>query len=85
MPFTETQEYKLEIQPNLIIQVRRADIVKKDGVEVGRTYHRHILTPGADTTAEPQVVKSVAATLWTSQVINDYAATVAQSQAEINQ
>ena len=36
MAFTERQEYKLEIIPPYnIIQCRRADIVEKDGVEVG--------------------------------------------------
>ena len=31
MAFTEQQEYKLEILPNKVIQVRRSDIVLKDG------------------------------------------------------
>ena len=47
MAFTEQQEYKVEIiPPYRILQIRRADIVLKDGVEVGRTYHRHVLNPG---------------------------------------
>ena len=49
MAFTERHEHKLEIIPPFnIIQCRRADIVEKDGVEVGRTYHRHVRTPGED-------------------------------------
>ena len=28
------------------IQVRRADIVERDGVEIARTFHRHSLHPG---------------------------------------
>ena len=40
--FTERHEHQLEIIPPFsIIQCRRADIIEKDGVEVGRTYHRH--------------------------------------------
>ena len=36
MAFTERSEHKLEIiPPYSIIQCRRADIVEKDGVEVG--------------------------------------------------
>ena len=49
MAFSERQEHKLEIiPPHNIIQCRRADIVDKDGVEVGRTYHRHVRVPGDD-------------------------------------
>jgi hypothetical protein len=47
--FTERQEHQLEIiPPYSIIQCRRADIIEKDGVEVGKTYHRHTRTPGED-------------------------------------
>jgi len=73
MAFTEEQEYKLEIIPPYnTIQVRRADIVKKDGVEVGRTYHRHVVVPGADTTNEPDVVKKAAAALHDAATVTAY-------------
>ncbi len=75
MAFTERQEYKLEILPPYsVIQVRRADIVEKDGVEIGRQYHRHVVSPGDDVSAECAEVKSVSAALWTSQVVNAYQA-----------
>ena len=46
MAFTERTEHKIEIIPPYnILQCRRADIVEKDGKEVGRTYHRHVKTP----------------------------------------
>jgi len=73
MAFTERQEYKLEIIPPYnIIQIRRADIVEKDGVEVGRQFHRHCVTPGEDVSEECAEVKSVANALWTTEVINSY-------------
>ena len=53
MAFTEQQEYKLEILPNKVIQVRRSDIVLKDGEVVGTTYHRHCVCPGDDVSTEP--------------------------------
>jgi hypothetical protein len=53
MAFTERHEHKIEIIPPYnILQCRRADIVEKDGKEVGRTYHRHVKTPGSDMTGE---------------------------------
>jgi hypothetical protein len=64
--FTERQEHKIEIIPPFnILQCRRADIIEKDGVEVGRTYHRHCRVPGDE-------MKSIAAALWTEQIIAAY-------------
>tara|TARA_B100002019_G_C21271137_1_gene602377 strand:+ start:3239 stop:3493 length:255 start_codon:yes stop_codon:yes gene_type:complete len=84
MAFTERQEYKLEIiPPHNIIQCRRADIVEKDGKEVGRTYHRHVVHPGDDVTGECAELQSVAGALWTADVIAAYEASVgAASTAE---
>jgi hypothetical protein len=81
MAFTEKQEYKLEvIPPYSIIQCRQANIVKKDGVEVGRTYHRHVRCPGDDVSGDCAELQSIATALWTQEVIDAYAAHVA-SQA----
>jgi hypothetical protein len=75
MAFTERQEYKLEIIPPFqVIQCRRADIVEKDGVEVGRTYFRFIRCPGEDVTNDPAQVQAVANALWTPEVIDAFQA-----------
>ena len=79
MAFTERQEHKIEIiPPYSILQCRRADIVEKDGVEVGRTYHRHVKTPGQDMTGECAEMQAVATALWTPEVIAAYQATQAE-------
>lgn len=71
--FTERHEHKIEIiPPYSILQCRRADIVEKDGVEVGRTYHRHVRVPGDDMTGECEEMRAVAAALWTPSVIKAY-------------
>lgn len=73
--FTERHEHQLEIIPPFsIIQCRRADIIEKDGVEVGRTYHRHCRTPGEDVSEDCDELKAVAAALWTEEVIAAYQA-----------
>ena len=47
MALTETQENdKIEIVSKWNIQVRTATIIKKDGVELTRSFHRKVLTPG---------------------------------------
>ena len=84
MAFTETQAYKIEVNENFSIGVRRADIVLKDGTEVGRTYHRACYMPGADVTAEPKEVQDVAAAAWTPSVVAAYKAEVAKAEAESN-
>ena len=68
--FTERHEHKIEIiPPYSILQCRRADIIEKDGEEVGRTYHRHVCVPGDDMTGECAEMQAVAGALWTPDVI----------------
>ena len=79
MAFTEKQEYKIEVLPPYnTLQIRRADIVLKDGVEVGRSYHRHCLEPGSDYSSEPEVVQQIAAATWTPAVVAAYEATLTE-------
>ena len=75
MAFTERHEYKVEvIPPYSILQVRRANIVEKDGVEVGRTYHRHVCKPGDDVFEDCAEVQAIASALWTDEVVAAYQA-----------
>ena len=77
MAITKRFELKEEILPNQTIQVRKATIVEEDGVELGRTYHRHVLTPGADVSGEEAEVQAIANALWTDEVIAAYQASIA--------
>ena len=75
MAFTEKKEHKLEIiPPYSIIQCREANIVLKDDVEVGRTYHRHVRSPGEDVSGDCAELQAVATALWTTEVVADYEA-----------
>jgi len=75
MAFTERHEHKLEIIPPYnIIQCRRADIIEKDGKEVGRSYHRHVRHPGDDVSEDCAELQAVAAALWNDEVIAAYQA-----------
>ena len=77
MAFTERSEYKLEIVPPFnIIQCRRADIVEKDGAEVGRQYHRMVHVPGSDLSEACAEVVAVAGALWTADSIAAYEASI---------
>ena len=84
MAFTERSENKIEIIPPFsILQCRRADIVEKDGAEVGRTYHRHVKTPGSDMTGERPEMQAIATALWTQDVIDAYAAHIAANSEPV--
>tara|TARA_R100000655_G_C2958458_1_gene188478 strand:+ start:753 stop:986 length:234 start_codon:yes stop_codon:yes gene_type:complete len=76
MAFEEKQAYKIEVNENNSIGVRRADIILKDGVEVGRSYHRAVFMPGDDVSAEVQEVQDVAAAVWTADVVAEYQSTL---------
>ena len=48
MALSESIEYdKIEIVgPYKLVQVRKATVIKKDGVELSRTFNRFVLDPG---------------------------------------
>lgn len=60
------------------VQVRRADIVERDGVEIARTFHRHTLACGSldadnnlvdtDISGEGSDVQAVCNAVWTDAI-----------------
>ena len=57
-----------------VVQVRTATIIAEDGVEISRTFHRHVLTPDADLSAEAKDVASIAGSVFTDEAKAAYAA-----------
>jgi len=81
--YSERFEYKLEIiPPYSIIQCRKATIIERDGVEVGRTYHRHTRAPGEDVSNDCTELKRCAAVLWTPDVVAAYKATLPEEEVD---
>jgi len=75
MALTERIEYKVEvIPPYSVLQVRKSEIVVKDGVDLATAYHRHVCNPGDDISNEPEEVKAIAGVLWTTEVVAAYEA-----------
>ena len=68
---------KIEIVENNSIQVRTATVIEKDGVELTRTFHRHVVAPGADITNEDPKVQVIANAIWTEEIIEAYSASIA--------
>jgi hypothetical protein len=65
---------KIEVVNGMFIQVREANIIEKDGVEIARTYHRWSFSPLDDLSEQPQEVIDIANVVWTDEVIAQYQA-----------
>jgi hypothetical protein len=46
------------------VNVRTATIVKRDGVEIAKTYHRVVLEEGSDVSGYDARVQAVCAAIW---------------------
>ena len=78
MAITKRLEYKEEILPSQVIQIRTTTVVEEDGAELARSHHRHVVVPGQDVSGEIQEVQDIASALWTDEVIAAYQASVAE-------
>lgn len=77
MALTETTKVdQIEVTEGNHIQVRTATIIKKDGVELTRTFHRCAFYPGSDVSNEDAKVQAVANAIWTDEVIAAYQALI---------
>ncbi len=82
--------YKIDTTQGWSVSVRTDTILKEDGVEIGRSNHRHALVPFAsvkddddnwthtptDISGEDTQVKAVVEALWTDEVKDNYKAMV---------
>jgi phage host-nuclease inhibitor protein Gam len=75
MALTETQvEDKIEIVGDFkMVQVRTATVIKRDGEEINRSFHRHVVAPDADITGESAEVQAICNTVHTDAVKAAYA------------
>ena len=55
------------------IQVRTATVIKEDGVEISRSFQRHVVSPDSDSTNESDDVKAMVAQFHTDAVKKAYA------------
>ena len=82
MSLTKEFEYDCEIRGAYkSVQVRKLTIVKDDGVEISRTYHRHVLhcrTKTGDTWGDTDIsgedasIQAVCNAVWTNDVKSAY-------------
>ena len=80
MALAESIEYdKIEVVGQYkAVQVRKATVIKKDDVELTRSFHRYVLQPGTlddsdnlvdtDLSGEPAEVSAICNAVWTQEV-----------------
>ena len=61
------------------IQVRTATIIKEDGKEISRSFHRHVVSPDSDSTNESADVKAMVKQFHTDAVKKAYKAHIESS------
>ena len=76
------------------VQVRKATIIEKDGVELTRSFHRHSLQPGTlnesdelvdtDISGEDADVQAICTAVWTQSVKDAYKANLIANKAEVS-
>ncbi len=86
MALTESIEYdKIEVVGQYkAVQVRKATVIKRDDVEISRSFHRHALSCGqlddsdnlvdTDISGEAAEVQAICNAVWTTDVKNAYKA-----------
>ena len=62
------------------IQVRTATVIKEDGVELSRSFSRHVVAPDSDSSGESADVKAMVAQFHTDAVKKAYADHLKASQ-----
>tara|TARA_R100000426_G_C4793726_1_gene99688 strand:- start:58 stop:309 length:252 start_codon:yes stop_codon:yes gene_type:complete len=70
----ETVQDKIEIVGDYkMVQVRTATIIKKDGTEISRSFHRHVVAPNADISGESAEVQAICNIVHTDAIKAAYA------------
>ena len=50
------------------VQIREASVIKEDGKELTRSFHRYVLNPDSDISNETDEVKAICDAVWTDDV-----------------
>ena len=55
-----------------IVQVRTTTVIKRDGTEISRSYHRHTVAPNADISGESTEVQAICKAVHTDEIKTAY-------------
>jgi hypothetical protein len=72
---------RIEVIESGVVQVRTKTAIMEDGKQISGTFHRHVVVPGADYSAEDSKVQAICSAVHTAGVIAAYQATIAAQGA----
>jgi hypothetical protein len=75
----------IETVENGCVQIRTCTRIIEDGKQISGTFHRHVVSPGDDYSAEDAKVQAICAAVHTPEVIAAYQAAQAAAQAKIGE
>jgi hypothetical protein len=64
----------VEVVENGVLQVRTKTAILENGTQISGAFHRHVVVPGDDYSAEDAKVQAIAASIHTAEVIAAYQA-----------
>lgn len=65
---------RIEVVESGAVQVRTKTAIMEDGKQISGTFHRHVVAPGNDYSAEDAKVQAICAAVHTAEVIATYQA-----------
>ena len=76
-----TEQDKIEVVGSFKhVQVRTATVIERDGVEISRSFSRHVVAPNDDITGESTEVQAICNAVHTQAVKDAYAAHLAAQE-----
>ncbi len=76
-----TEIGSIEVLPQGQLQVRTDTVIKEDGEEISRKYHRHVVDPNSNTANEDARVQAVSEAVHTQKVKDAWAEHIANANA----
>lgn len=68
---------RIEVVENGCVQVRTKTAIMEDGKQISGNFHRHVVAPGDNYSAEDAKVQAICSAVHTAGVIAAYQATIA--------
>lgn len=74
---------RIEVVESGVVQVRTKTAIMEDGKPISGNFHRHVVAPGDDYSAEDAKVQAICAAVHTPEIIAAYQAAQEAAKAEV--
>ena len=73
----------IEVLENGCVQVRTKTAIMEDGKQISGNFHRHVVVPGDDYSAEDAKVQAICTSIHTAEVIAAYVAAQEATKTQV--